>query len=102
MRTTRALVCVAAAAAVALGACGGPDGRLDAVPDTRGDQELRIGADSPLEVSTTAPPQVIQVPDKPGAANCKLYVQSVGCFDTYQQLIQLVGGGIDMTRRLGG
>jgi len=102
MRLSRALVSVSVAAVVALGACGGPEGRLDPSADPHTDQDLRIGADSPLAVSTTAPPQVVQIPDKPGTANCKLYVRPVGCFDSYQQLIQVVGGGIDMTRRLGG
>lgn len=100
MRGARVLVCVAAAA-IALGACGAPQGRLDAAPDTTANSELRVGADSSLNVSTSAPPQVVNVPDKPGAANCKLMVRPVGCFDNYQQLIQLVGGGMDMTKKLG-
>lgn len=98
----RAAVCAGAVAILALGACGSPQGRLDATPDTRADGELRIGADSPLQVSTTVPPQVVKVPDKPGAANCKIVIHPAGCLDTYQQLFQLVGGGIDLTRQLGG
>lgn len=103
MRRARALVCVAAAAAfVTLGACGGPQGRLDAAPDTTASDELHVEANLPMQMSTTAPPKVVNVPDKAGASNCKLVVNTVGCFDNYPQLIQLVGGGIDMTRKLGG
>lgn len=102
MRPARALACVAAVAVIALGACGGPQGRLDAVPDTRGDGELRIGGDTALDVSPTTPPRVVNVPPKPGAANCRLVIRPMGCFDTTQQLIQLIGGGIQQVRNLGG
>lgn len=102
MRSTRALACVVVVAGLVLGGCGGPQGRLDAAPDTRGDGEVRIGADSTLEVSPTTPPRVVNVPTKPGAANCRLVIRPVGCFDTTTQLVQLIGGGFQQIRNLGG
>lgn len=101
MRRARALACVVFAGFVLVG-CGGPQGRLDAVPDTRGDGEVRIGGDSPLDVRPTTPPQVVNVPPKPGAANCRLVIRPMGCFDTTTQLVQLIGGGFQQIQNLGG
>jgi len=100
MRVPRLRLLAAASVAAALAGCAGPGGgRLSGEPLAQPeDTEIQILQAGPVDVAATTPPQVVVVPDKPGAGNCKLQVQSVGCLDSTTQVLELLGTGTQVVR----